>query len=194
MARVITGNDLVNTFRSFEFVPYSWGGYTPNTGWDCSGACNWICGGIYHLAIPGFNPGSFGFNSGHGPVVADWIQWAGVTRGVFGPVIPAPGDLIAWGPNQHMGMAIDGTRMVSAENPTDGTKEADIGSFFSFAPFVLRLLQIRIGATVPAGVPTPSLPAASAMTNWSGWISSAADRGNGAAANLSKFASVIRRT
>jgi len=58
-----------------------------------------------------------------------------------------------------MGMAINSTRFVSAANPTDGTIEADIGSFFSFAPAVLRLLQVRIGAALPA-IPRPPGPGA----------------------------------
>ena len=149
-----TGTSLVNSFRQLEHVRYLWGGSDPISGWDCSGAVNWVCGFIYKLAIPGFGPGQFRVGSGHGPVVADWIQWSGVTRGSFGPVQPRAGDLIAWAPNVHMGMAINSTRFVSAANPNQGTIEADIGSFFNYAPFVLRLLQVRIGASLP------SIPAA----------------------------------
>lgn len=191
---VITGNDLVGTFRTYEYVPYLWGGWTPGTGWDCSGAVNWIVGGIYHLAIPGVGPGAFGENYGHGPVVADWISWIGVTRGAFPNVSPLPGDLIAWGPNQHIGMAINAGRFVSAANPQDGTIEADISGFFTYAPYVLRLLQTRIGATVPAGVPIPPPLPANPMVNWAGSVRAAAGHGGRAAANLHNFASAIRRT
>lgn len=190
----ITGNDLVHTFRGYEYVPYLWGGSLPWTGWDCSGACNYVTGVIYHLAIPGYGPNGWGPFQGHGPVVADWIQWAGVTKGVFGPVTPAPGDLIAWGPNAHIGMAIDGTRFVSAANPTDGTIEADIGSFFNYAPYVLRILQVQIGATVPAGVPIPPPLPRNPLTNWAATIGATSGRTEAAASNLSKFANVIRRT
>lgn len=156
---VITGNDLVRTFQSYEYVPYLWGGWTPGTGWDCSGACNWIIGGIYHLALPGVGPYQFNQNYGHGPVVADWIQWVGVTRGDFPHVSPVPGDLIAWAPNSHMGMAINATRFVSAANPSQGTIEADIDGFFPFAPFVLRLIEVRVGASLPT-IPNPPGPGA----------------------------------
>lgn len=153
----ITGTMLVDKFRQYEYVRYTWGGASPDTGWDCSGACNYVCGFLFHLGIPGFTPGNYGPGAGHGPVVQDWIQWIGVTKGVFGPTIPEPGDLIAWGPNVHMGMAFSASRFVSAANPTDGTIEADIGSFFTWSPYVLRLLQIRIGAqTVP--IPRPPGP------------------------------------
>lgn len=189
----ITGEQLVSTFRHFEFVPYVWGGASTALGWDCSGACNNIVGWQYHLAIPGHNAGGFNPFFEHGPVVADWIQWIGVTKGVFGPVTPAPGDLIAWGPNVHMGMAFSATRFVSAANPTDGTIEADIGTFFNFAPYVLRLTEVVIGATLPSGVPIPPQLPANPMTNWASTVRAAAARGNGAASNLSRFAAAIRR-
>jgi cell wall-associated NlpC family hydrolase len=151
------GDALVRTFRQYEYVRYAWSGNSPDTGWDCSGAINWVCGFKYKLLIPGFGAGQYGPGSGHGPVVQDWIQWTGVTKGVFGPVKPAAGDLIAWGPNVHMGMAINGSRFVSAANPSAGTIEADIGSFFTWAPYVLRLLQVRTGASLPSlpGAPGP---------------------------------------
>lgn len=151
----ITGNMLADFMKSALGAPYVWGGSNPISGWDCSGAMNFDIGAHFHLAIPGFGPGQYNDTSGHGPVVGDWIQWVGVTKGVFGPVQPLPGDLIAWGPNVHMGMAVSNTRFISAANPSAGTIEADIGSFFTWAPFVLRLLQIRIGAQT---VSTPNPP------------------------------------
>lgn len=190
----ITGNDLVRTEEQYEWVAYLWGGSNPNTGWDCSGMQNWIIGGIYHLAIPGFAPGAFGVFSGHGPVVADWIQSSLVTRGTFGPVQPLPGDLIAWGPNQHMGMALNATRFVSAANPFRGTIEADIGSFFNYTPYVLRLLQVQIGATAPYGTIGYTPPSARSMTDWSVAISATARHTNGVAQHLSHFSNLIRRT
>jgi cell wall-associated NlpC family hydrolase len=145
----------VDKFRTYEWVAYVWGGYIPTRGWDCSGACNWVCGNDFQLAIPGFGPGGFNPGSGHGPVVGDWIQWIGVAKYAFGPVTPQPGDLIAWGPNVHMGMAINGTRFVSAANPTDGTFEADIATFFPYSPYILRILQVLIRPSLPSVPPAP---------------------------------------
>jgi cell wall-associated NlpC family hydrolase len=150
----ITGNVLVNTFKQYDYVRYLWGGSSPDTGWDCSGACNWVVGFKWHLAIPGFRPGAWGPGLGHGPVVEDWIQWIGVNKGVFGPVRPAPGDLIAWGPNVHMGMAVSATELISAENPNAGTRIDPIAGFFPWSPYVLRLLEVEIGtSTVSVGNP-----------------------------------------
>lgn len=191
---VITGADLVRTFRQYEWVAYVWGGSNPQTGWDCSGACNWMLGGIYHLAIPGFNADTFSTFSGHGPVVADWIQWIGVNRGAWAPGRSVAGDLIAWGPNQHMGIAIDGNRFISAANPFQGTIEADIGSFFNYAPFILRDLEIQTGATAPVGTIGYTPPAAHSMTDWSVAISATARQANGAAQHLSHFSNLIRTT
>lgn len=159
VATLITGQMLIDKFLSFGDVPYAWGGASPVIGWDCSGACNNIAGYQFHLSIPGIDSGGFNPFFEHGPVVADWIQWSGVTRGNFPHTTPVPGDLIAWGPNVHMGMAINATQFRSAANPTDGTITADIDGFFNYAPYVLRLLQVRTGATLP-DIPRPPGPGA----------------------------------
>lgn len=190
----ITGGDLVRTERQYEWVAYVWGGSNPQTGWDCSGMQNWIFGGVYHLAIPGFGADTFNTFSGHGPVVADWIQWIGVARSAWSPGRSVAGDLIAWGPNQHMGLAIDGSRFISAANPFSGTIEADIGSFFNYTPYILRVLQTEIGATAPVGTIGYTPPSAHSMTDWSDLIKATADHGVRAAAILHNFASAIRRT
>lgn len=194
MAPIPSGNQLVATFRSFEWVGYVWGGSCPGTGWDCSGACNWVCGDRWRLSIPGQLAGTWTCGQGHGPNVASWIAWGGVTLGMFGAVQPLPGDLIAWGPNQHMGMAIDATRFVSAANPTDGTIEADIGSFFNWTPFVLRLRQVSLAGGTTVGIPQPTPLPLNPLTNWAATIDASSVRTNGAASNLSRFALATRTT
>lgn len=194
MAPLPSGSQLVATFRSFEWVGYTWGGSCPGTGWDCSGACNWVTGDRWGLSIPGHLAGTWTCGQGHGPVVADWIAWGGVTLGQFPFVTPEAGDLVAWGPNQHMGMAMDGQTFVSAANPSQGTIEATINGFFNYDPFVLRIRQVSLGGGTTLGIPQPAPLPPDPMTNWAATVRAAAGRGNGAAANLSRFAEVIRRT
>lgn len=190
---VKTGLELVTEFRRFEWVGYTWGGSSPGTGWDCSGACNWITGEWGLLDIPGHLRGTWTSAQGHGPVVADWINWSGVVREPWGPDNTVAGDLIAWGPNQHMGMAFDALNFVSAANPNQGTIEAPIGQFFNYEPWRLRLVDLIVSGGTTVGIPSPAPLPANPMTNWAATIRAAAARGDGAASNLGRFASAIRR-
>lgn len=186
----ITGSTLAARFRQYEYVPYLWGGHLPETGWDCSGACNDVIGFMFKLAIPGYSGGRYGPGSGHGPVVGDWIQWAGVTRGIFPGVSPLPGDLLAWGPDVHMGMAVNSGQFISAENPGVGTRISDIRGFFPWDPWVLRLTEIEAGAhTVGPAAPPGPVPAA---PDWSGLVNQAAYSHRGTAAQLNAYTRYVR--
>ncbi len=102
--------------------------------WDCSSACNWWIGKKAGLAIPGDKHYD---GSSHGPDVASWIAWNGVERHALGNI--KPGDILAWGPNQHMGIAVSSSEMVSAENPQLGTRKSTFQGFGVTPPIVLRL-------------------------------------------------------
>jgi cell wall-associated NlpC family hydrolase len=117
-------------------VRYVWGGANPSHGWDCSGMVNWVCGHDLALAIPGLARGTQFDGSNHGPDVAQWIAWSGVAH-VAGP--PQPGDLVAWGPNGHIGVAVDASNMVSALNPAQGTQRTPIAVTHVGPPTYLRL-------------------------------------------------------
>jgi cell wall-associated NlpC family hydrolase len=182
-----TGQMLVNTFRQYEYVHYEWGGASPDTGWDCSGACNWIVGFKYELSIPGFDAGTYGPGRGHGPVVGDWANWVGVSRGAFPHVRPGPGDLLAWQPNVHMGMAINATRFVSAANPNQGTIEANIDGFFPWSPLVLRIIQLAIGPSLPS-LPGPPGPG---PDDYSPHVIQTGGQINGAGVDTMRYAKAI---
>jgi|SRR5215469_7179827 len=160
-----SGSAIAKDAEQYVGRRYVWGGGSPVTGWDCSGFVNYVLCHDLKLNIPGFKGGTFDGRS-HGPNVAAWLAWSGVTRHAFtGPVTlpggptgtaggnPAaqPGDLVCWGPNEHMGIAISSSRMISAENPSLGTQESAIAGFFSALPVLLRLKEVTVLAGSGAG-------------------------------------------
>lgn len=119
-------------------VKYVWGGGSPVTGWDCSGMVNYVICHDLGADIPGYRGGTFNGRT-HGPNVASWLA-SPLVRHLLAPAdTPQAGDLIMWGPNEHMGIAISATRMISAEDPQQGTQESGISGFFPFAPVIGRL-------------------------------------------------------
>lgn len=131
-------------------VKYVWGGANPQTGWDCSGLVNWVVGHDMSLDIPGLPRGQR-FDDGpgnHGPDVASWIAWTGIQH----VASPQAGDLVAWGPNAHMGICTDATHCVSAQDPALGTTHTLIAATHTGIPVYLRL-RATVGAPNPGGRP-----------------------------------------
>jgi cell wall-associated NlpC family hydrolase len=145
----ITGAAVANDVLQYVGkVRYTWGGANPARGWDCSGLCNWVIGHDLSLDIPGLPRGTRFDGSTHGPDVASWLAWPGAAH-VAGPA--QPGDLVAWGPNAHMGIAISATDMVSALNPAQGTQRTPIAITHVGPPAYLRLRATQ--APSPGGSP-----------------------------------------
>ena len=86
-------------------VPYRWGGATP-AGWDCSGFPTYVL--VHDL-------GRTNLPSLSHTVCTEYMVWSGAQT-IDGP---EPGALVLW--PTHMGIALDGERMVSAVNPSRGT-------------------------------------------------------------------------
>lgn len=162
-----SGSMIAKAAEQYIGRKYLWGGASPVTGWDCSGLVNYVLCHDLKLNIPGFKGGTFD-GSQHGGNVAAWLAWTGVTHHVFGLDVSSgappghppgttlqanaqPGDLVCWGPNEHMGIAVSASRMVSAENPKDGTQESSIIGFFNTLPILLRLKEVSILAGSGAG-------------------------------------------
>ena len=134
----LTGDQIAQAAGAYAGKPYVMGGATP-AGWDCSGFMNWLLNIHLSLPIPGEAPGT---NVPHGPVVSSWIQWSGCTT----ITSPEPGDLIAWGPNQHIGMVTGASEMISALNEQMGTVATSFtGGAADGAPVFLRLADITPG-------------------------------------------------
>jgi cell wall-associated NlpC family hydrolase len=116
--------DVVSIALASQGHAYAFGG-APGTSfenpWDCSSAFNsWY----YQagLAIPPEPP----FNAGasHGPSTLTWLAWSGAaTVGNRGTLAQA-GDILVW--QTHMGLALGDGQMISALNPSDGTKQTSI--------------------------------------------------------------------
>lgn len=102
---------------------YVWGG-APAHGignWDCSSFVSWVIGHDLHMSIPGYPNGSYDGTS-HGPVTGQYLIWSGA-KNIPRSSVQA-GDLCVW--QTHIGIAIDGTNMVSALNSKLGTQVSTI--------------------------------------------------------------------
>lgn len=152
-AAVVTGDEIAATAQSHIGHPYVWGG------WDCSGMVSHVLSAQLGLAIPGYGPGQFQGPPPHGPVVSDYIAWRGA-RTIPGP--PEPGDLVCFGPDVHIGIAISATRMVSALNPKLGTQDTPISSTASGQVIYRRVLRAIPGGRTGRRVRASSAASSSA--------------------------------
>lgn len=143
----VSGTAIVQAALRYEGHPYVWGG------WDCSGMVNHVLGHDLGITLPG-GIKNFQGPPPHGPVVAQYAVWNGATT-VSGP--PSPGDLCVWagvGASGHIGIAISGTEMISALNPSLGTRKSGIqGSGPAGAPLSFR----RVNAAGSPGGLAPGL-------------------------------------
>lgn len=136
-ASAVTGDEIAAAAVAHIGHPYVWGG------WDCSGMVSHVLSVDLGLAVPGYAAGQYQGPPPHGPVVSDYIAWRGA-RTIAGP--PAPGDLVCFGPDVHIGVAVSAARMVSALNPALGTQETPIASTASG-----QLIYRRVTGTIPGG-------------------------------------------
>lgn len=138
----VTGDEIAAAAERHIGHPYVWGG------WDCSAMVSHVLSVDLGLATPDYGPGQYTGPPPHGPVVSDYIKWRGA-RTIAGP--PAPGDLVCFGPDVHIGIAVSATRMVSALNPQLGTQETPITSTASG-----QVIYRRVTGTVPGGSRRPA--------------------------------------
>lgn len=113
-------NNLAAVAVQYQGHAYLYGGAPGRDGskpWDCSSFCNWVASVKLGLPIPGYGPGKYD-GTVHGPPTGGWGTWTGL-RSVSRADVAA-GDLIIW--LNHMGIAINNSQMISALNPSQGTK------------------------------------------------------------------------
>lgn len=150
MARLL-GSAIVAAARPYAGRwTYVFGG-TPNPPrvleGDCSSFVSMVLGYRLRLATPG---GAWGAPNmppnAHGPVVSDYIAWGGaVDVGT-----PQAGDLVCYGPNEHIGFAVDADFFISALNPSLGVRVEPIRGG---APG--SIVYRRITGVAGAGLPGP---------------------------------------
>lgn len=109
----------------YDGAGYVWGG-APALGvgnWDCSSFVNWCAGHDLGLPIPGYKPGTY-TGENHGPPTSVWLLWGGLANVGNDPAMAEAGDLCIW--QTHMGIAIGGGKMISAQSVTSGTGISNI--------------------------------------------------------------------
>jgi cell wall-associated NlpC family hydrolase len=136
-----SGAAIASDALRYQGAGYVWGG-APAQGighWDCSSFANWVVGHDSGLAIPFYKVGGYN-GSAHGPATVAWLGWGGChTVGNTGRSAQ-PGDLCIW--QTHMGIAIGGGQMISAQNQSSGTQISGIDGFVPELLFVRRLKAV----------------------------------------------------
>ncbi len=116
------GSAIASDALKYNGAGYVFGGAPANGigDWDCSSFVNWVCGHDLSLAIPGDAAGTYTGTS-HGPVVAQWSAWSGLTTVGTDGTDAEPGDIVTFGLTVHMGIATGSNAMISAQDEALGT-------------------------------------------------------------------------
>lgn len=145
----LSGGAIASDAMQYRGAGYVWGG-APARGignWDCSSFCNWVLGHDLGLAIPGYAPGAY-TGASHGPVTGEWLLWGGCTTISHSGRDAQPGDLCVW--QTHMGIALGGGQMISAQTTQNGTQVSGIDGFIPEFLFVRRLTAGPVSGTTQA--------------------------------------------
>lgn len=149
-----TGQQIATDALAYQGHCYSFGGAPGTDGtscWDCSSFVNWVIGRDLGLAIPGVPAGQYD-GADHGPSSFLWAAWTGCTTIGSDPSAAQAGDLCIWmNAVGHIGIAIGGGQMVSALDPSDGTKVTPI-SGTAAGVFLVRRLKATLAPTGSGGV------------------------------------------
>jgi cell wall-associated NlpC family hydrolase len=145
-----TDSAIANDALKYKGHAYLFGGAPGPNGtnpWDCSSFANWVLGHDLNFVLPGsLSPGYNG--ASHGPTTLSYLAWTGATTISNSASAAQAGDLCVW--QTHMGIAIGGGQMISAENPQNGTR---IDTIAGFIPG--EILFVRRPKVNPVSVSNP---------------------------------------
>ena len=133
-----TGDAIANDALQYKGAGYVWAG-APGSGsgnWDCSSFANAVVGRDLRLAIPGYPAGTYQ-GQAHGPNTVLWLATTLCTTVGHSGAQAQAGDLCVW--QTHMGIAIGGGQMISAQDPANGTQISGIDGFIPEILFIRRL-------------------------------------------------------
>lgn len=121
-----TGSAIANAALKYAGkVPYVWGGKDPS-GWDCYGFTTYVLHHDLGYNLPNNTYSGF----------LEMLAWTGATTIPNNQV--QAGDLVMW--QTHIGIAVSNTEMVSAENPTRGTR---VDTFQNGGPLLPEVMIVR---------------------------------------------------
>jgi len=151
---LVSDNSIASDAQKYAGHPYLYGGAPGPNGtkpWDCSSFVNWVLGHDLGMTLPGNStPGYNG--SSHGPNTISYLGWTGAATISNKASDAQAGDLCVW--QTHMGIALGNGNMISALNPSLGTKVTTIAGG-SPGPEILFVRRIRpTGVTQAAGTTT----------------------------------------
>ena len=134
-----TPSAIANAALRYEGHCYLYGGAPGPDGkscWDCSSFCNWVLGHDIGVDIPGFSSYD---GSSHGPNTLSYLAWAGATTVGHSAASARAGDLCVW--QTHMGICTGSNAMISAQNPSGGTRRSGITGFIPGEVLFVRRLK-----------------------------------------------------
>ena len=124
---------IAGTALQYQGTPYVWGGHDPS-GWDCYGFLTYVLHHDLGYNLP---------NNTHSGYL-EFLAWSGAQA------IPVKdvqaGDLIIW--PTHSGIAVSPTEMISAENPSKGTRIDTFTNGGPIAPEPMTVLRVKGNAMV----------------------------------------------
>jgi hypothetical protein len=141
------GADIAHDALKYQGSGYVWGGDASSVGnWDCSSFVSKVLGQDFGMRLPGGGRwGDPGYPPHeHGPGSTSYMLYG---TGV-GLSQVQPGDLVV--STEHIGIAIGNGMMISAEQPSTGTRTGTFPNGFPAGPPVYRRVSALMGGA-PAG-------------------------------------------